>query len=229
MQKYSQWELITTLNEVLRNLNSAVTNNFKGFAFTVPSVMTLAETDETGWPTEYDDLIVEGALIALTAKDYATLETANQAWRQKVIALTSVINRNQLIVDAAANPLLMKLRTLINDLDQSKIGQFELTAYFNQAIRDLKSIATVFCPQLTFSIPANTEMVNGGTGWPTAFDDLLLKRATVLALPGDWGVKEQAYQVWKSEAVSLVKSNEDPKANWKVKGIFDPYFEEAET
>lgn len=88
----SDYMLLDAVRETDRLLRYTITHFFEALTFTLPPAEELQESSEMGWPSVYDDLIVEGAVILLSPSDYATTEQAKKYWQSKVIELTGEKN-----------------------------------------------------------------------------------------------------------------------------------------
>jgi len=116
---YSSYDISDAINETLRELKKIVTQYYDHLDFLAPnkevagqdlpinSGETIVESDsngitedeETGFPVDFDELIIEYAIILLAVNDYATKEQAKALWKQKVISLASTMDKSINLLD----------------------------------------------------------------------------------------------------------------------------------
>jgi hypothetical protein len=89
MVSCSQYEIMESINETLRELRKVVTRYYNKLNFEVPPIADVIESSETGWPVEFDDLILDYLQILLLPGDLGTKEQAKMLWQQKVISEAS--------------------------------------------------------------------------------------------------------------------------------------------
>jgi hypothetical protein len=86
--QYNDYMLLEAIRETDRLLRYTVNHFYKTLYFTIPDEVELQENSEIGWPTTYDDLIIEGTALMLSPGDYSTKEQVKKYWQSKVIELT---------------------------------------------------------------------------------------------------------------------------------------------
>jgi hypothetical protein len=119
---YSRYEALDAMKETLGELKTTVTKFYTHFNFVIPGekdkrlpldcgdsivnsdMDNLTEDDDTGWPSSFDSLIIEYALILLSPGDYGTKEQAKMLWQQKVLSLASTMNIENNLIDGCYGP-----------------------------------------------------------------------------------------------------------------------------
>jgi len=110
---YSKYEVQDALDETLSEMNTLVKQYYGHLTFidqdneklpleegeTVINSDGEVEFEETGFPDEFNGLIIEYAIILLSPGDYATKEQAKQLWQQKVLSLASTFNNDNNLMD----------------------------------------------------------------------------------------------------------------------------------
>lgn len=89
---YSKYDVLDAMKEALRELRKTVVQFYSHLNFTVPATADVTEASETGWPVEFDELLIEYAVISLANGDYNTKEQAKMLWKQKVLSLASTMD-----------------------------------------------------------------------------------------------------------------------------------------
>lgn len=92
LQKISPYEITDALNETIRELRKTVTQYYTTLSFTVPAKGAKTNTDDSGWPDEFDELMVDYACILLTPADFSTKKQLKEAWRSWVMRQTAQYN-----------------------------------------------------------------------------------------------------------------------------------------
>ncbi|TCL39955.1 hypothetical protein EV210_101153 [Anaerospora hongkongensis] len=95
--KYSAYEVMDAINETISELRQVVKLYYKQMTFPIPDAVKLKESDETGWPDDFDSLIIDHSLILLSAGDYATKEEAKSYWKSKVISLAGTFKKEKIM------------------------------------------------------------------------------------------------------------------------------------
>lgn len=101
MVTYSPYEVLLAINESINELKKTVTQYYRVLSFIVPDVLELTPSDETGFPTDFDDLIIEYALQELLPGDYMAKEQIKSYWKTKVISMASKFNSSNCLIQAA--------------------------------------------------------------------------------------------------------------------------------
>lgn len=104
IKSYSRPELLDAINESIREIRKTVIQFYDHLKFTLPSVADLTEANDTGWPVDFDELIIEYATIVLLPSDYGTKEQAKILWKQKVLSLVSTMNDSVEFIDGCYGP-----------------------------------------------------------------------------------------------------------------------------
>jgi len=109
---YSKYEVKDALDETISEMKTLVKQYYGHLTFmdqdkenlpldegeTVVDANGEVEFEETGFPDEFNGLIIDYAIIVLSPGDYATKEQAKVLWQQKVLSLASTFNdENNLI------------------------------------------------------------------------------------------------------------------------------------
>lgn len=91
---YSKYEVLDSINESIRELRRIVTQFHSQLSFPVPNTRELTEASPTGWPDEFNELIIEYTLILLSSGDYSSKEQAKMLWQQKVLSQASSMDES---------------------------------------------------------------------------------------------------------------------------------------
>jgi len=115
---YSKYEIQDALDETLSEMNILVKQYYEHLTFmdqdneklpleegeTVVDADGEVEFEETGFPDEFNSLIIEYAIIMLSSGDYGTKEQAKELWKQKVVSLAGTFNDENILIDGCYGP-----------------------------------------------------------------------------------------------------------------------------
>ena len=97
----SKYEILEAFNEAIRDTRKIVTRFYSKVSFTLPEEKDLLENEESGFPTDFDDLIIERAFIVLSPGDYGAKEQAKSFWEKKVISLAGKFDRSNFMIEGS--------------------------------------------------------------------------------------------------------------------------------
>ncbi|MDF2499300.1 MAG: hypothetical protein K0Q77_14 [Anaerosporomusa subterranea] len=95
--KYSAYEVMDAMNETISELRQVVKLYYKKLTFPIPEPAKLKAEDETGWPDDFDNLIIEHCIILLAPGDYSAKEEAKVYWKGKVISLAGTMRKEKIM------------------------------------------------------------------------------------------------------------------------------------
>ncbi|MBP2644274.1 MAG: hypothetical protein H6Q67_2161 [Firmicutes bacterium] len=116
---YSKYEIQDALDETLSEMNTLVKQYYGHLTFMdqdnenipldegerVVDADGEVEFEKTGFPDEFNNLIIDYAIILLSPGDYATKEQVKQLWQQKVLSLGSTFNNDNNLLDGCYGPI----------------------------------------------------------------------------------------------------------------------------